>query len=512
MHSVMRLARGALRSLTEGDDISITERNVDTPAFLSSTSVQDDTVDALGRATAWQRFAYEIQGGPPPTGLYQKMLSRASGDAPHRKQIEKDVHRTFGSVRGLRVPQQEALQSLRNVLLAYAEHNPQVGYCQSMNFIAAVLLLVVDEESAWWCLAAIVERLMPGHFSQCMAMAIVDQGVLSDFLRIEDGQLVERLEEMQVAPSLVTTQWLLTCFVGSSLPLNALLRVWDAFFKRRHVSFLFTIAAALLITNRAALLAARDTGEAYQVLTSLGHDLHTPEAMEKLLHAASVLSARPSLHPDELTSSRRRHAAKLEGERGLHAAQIAHAAVATATATANETQQQYGGVRRNSGSNSNVLHAAAAGQDYVRGEWTLVPVPPSSGLRGDHAVSPEGGRGGGGGGGGEAPASDLDEGWSLVERSTVGGGNGGGGAGRGAGVATSTVPPRQSLSYVILQLEAPKLLEGHFPEASRAEAAMKEAAARLDAMESHMRPIEDARASLVEEAREFLVTALSRPP
>ena len=49
-------------------------------------------------------------------------------------------------VRGVRVPQAEALSSLRNVLLAYASHNPRVGYCQSMNFVAAVLLLVVDED------------------------------------------------------------------------------------------------------------------------------------------------------------------------------------------------------------------------------------------------------------------------------------------------------------------------------------------------------------------------------
>ena len=80
------------------------------------------------------------------------------------------MNRTFGSLNGLRVPPAEALQQLRNVLQAYAEHNPQVAYCQSMNFLAAVLLLVVDEESAFWCLAAIVERLMPGHFSTSMAM------------------------------------------------------------------------------------------------------------------------------------------------------------------------------------------------------------------------------------------------------------------------------------------------------------------------------------------------------
>jgi hypothetical protein len=33
--------------------------------------------------------------------------------------------------------------ALRNVLIAYATHNPTVGYCQSMNFLAGLLLLQV---------------------------------------------------------------------------------------------------------------------------------------------------------------------------------------------------------------------------------------------------------------------------------------------------------------------------------------------------------------------------------
>lgn len=30
--------------------------------------------------------------------------------------------------------------ALRRVLLAYAEHNPSVGYCQGLNFVAAMLV------------------------------------------------------------------------------------------------------------------------------------------------------------------------------------------------------------------------------------------------------------------------------------------------------------------------------------------------------------------------------------
>ncbi len=40
--------------------------------------------------------------------------------------------------------------------------NPNLGYCQSMNNTAAVLLLFMNEEQAFWTLCAIVEDIQPG--------------------------------------------------------------------------------------------------------------------------------------------------------------------------------------------------------------------------------------------------------------------------------------------------------------------------------------------------------------
>lgn len=58
-------------------------------------------------------------------------------------------------------------ESLRNILTAYAAHDPVMGYVQSMNFIAAFLLLAgLAEEDAFWCLVALVDRVVPGYFSE----------------------------------------------------------------------------------------------------------------------------------------------------------------------------------------------------------------------------------------------------------------------------------------------------------------------------------------------------------
>lgn len=60
--------------------------------------------------------------------------------------IDKDIHRTFPSLRRFAGPAGQ--DSLRRVLQAYAAYDPEVGYCQGMNFVAGLLLMYVEEEEA----------------------------------------------------------------------------------------------------------------------------------------------------------------------------------------------------------------------------------------------------------------------------------------------------------------------------------------------------------------------------
>lgn len=71
--------------------------------------------------------------------------------------IELDIDRTFPE--HFFYTSQEGKDKLRRVLIAYAIRNPNIGYCQSMNTLAAVLLLFMTETQAFWTLAAIVEDL-----------------------------------------------------------------------------------------------------------------------------------------------------------------------------------------------------------------------------------------------------------------------------------------------------------------------------------------------------------------
>ncbi|KAJ3147103.1 hypothetical protein HDU86_008099 [Geranomyces michiganensis] len=205
------------------------------------------------------------------------------------------------------------LLSLRRVLVAFAyystpvqpgaesRHAPvrapsyPVGYCQSLNFVAAFLLLVfadddfdfecgdgparlLVEERVFWMLVVIIENLLPREFfGSTLEGARAAQVVLWTHLVGQHGARFG-LEPLQrwlarenaaavSTPSssggrkpsasassttlgLVTTGWFLTLFT-TVLPPHALLRLWDAFvYQGEKVLFRFTLTLLALHQRR----------------------------------------------------------------------------------------------------------------------------------------------------------------------------------------------------------------------------------------------------------------------
>lgn len=80
------------------------------------------------------------------------------GDGRLRSYIAaQDLARTFPG--NAWVASGEGQGALRRVLLAFSAQNPRVGYCQSMNFLAAALLLALgrSEEMAFWVLVCLID-------------------------------------------------------------------------------------------------------------------------------------------------------------------------------------------------------------------------------------------------------------------------------------------------------------------------------------------------------------------
>ncbi|UJR27471.1 hypothetical protein I4U23_008757 [Adineta vaga] len=194
--------------------------------------------------------------------VYQSDLAKKGQDLIN-EEIERDLYRAL--------PEQKAFQSsegisaLRRLLRTYAWYNKDVGYCQAMNIIGAVLLLYMNEEDAFWTLAALCERLLPDYYNTKVVGALIDQGVFSDYCKEYLPDLYDKLENLGIA-ACITLSWFLTLFI-SVIPFESALYILDIFFYD-GIKVLFQLALTILSENRQRLLQCEDDGDAIVVLTS----------------------------------------------------------------------------------------------------------------------------------------------------------------------------------------------------------------------------------------------------
>jgi hypothetical protein len=113
--------------------------------------------------------------------------------------------------------------ALRRVLVAYARHNPALGYCQSMNLLCGILLLFLDDEAAFWVLEALLLHIMPaGYYSHSMDAAVADQSVFADLVLERLPHVHMHLRRLGVELRLISMEWFLCLFSSTFEPSAAL--------------------------------------------------------------------------------------------------------------------------------------------------------------------------------------------------------------------------------------------------------------------------------------------------
>lgn len=152
--------------------------------------------------------------------------------------------------------------------MAYARHNPSVGYCQAMNFFAGLLLLMMPEENAFWTLVGIIDDYFDGYYSQEMIESQVDQLVFEDLMRERFPKLVNHLDYLGVQVTWISGPWFLSIFVNM-LPWESVLRVWDVLLFEGNRVMLFRTALALMELYGPAIVTTKDAADAISLLQSL---------------------------------------------------------------------------------------------------------------------------------------------------------------------------------------------------------------------------------------------------
>ncbi|XP_042156236.1 USP6 N-terminal-like protein isoform X4 [Oncorhynchus tshawytscha] len=122
-------------------------------------------------------------------------------------------------------------QALFHVLTAYSMYNTEVGYCQGMSQITALLLIYMNEEDAFWALVKLLsgqKHAMHGFFIPGFPKLMRFQEHHDRILKKMMPKLKSHLDTQEVFTSLYTMKWFFQCFLDRT-PFTLTLRIWDIY-------------------------------------------------------------------------------------------------------------------------------------------------------------------------------------------------------------------------------------------------------------------------------------------
>ncbi|XP_071397490.1 growth hormone-regulated TBC protein 1-A [Centroberyx affinis] len=244
------------------------------------------------RALIWMAASGAQEQLEKNQGYYQSLL-HAQHDPKLVDTICTDLNRTFPDNVQFRKTSSPCLQkALHNVLLAYGHHNPAVGYCQGMNFIAGYLLIITkDEEKSFWLMDALLGRILPDYYSPAMLGLKTDQEVLGELVKVKVPRVWQTMAEHNVMWTLVVSRWFI-CLYIDILPTETVLRIWDCLFYEGS-KILFRVALTLIHHNQALIQQAQSLPDVCQNFKQITHGPFVEEChafMQKIFAEPGSLS------------------------------------------------------------------------------------------------------------------------------------------------------------------------------------------------------------------------------
>ncbi|CAG2115921.1 unnamed protein product, partial [Medioppia subpectinata] len=183
------------------------------------------------RGEVWARLLNISRLKQEQDGKYNEMLAYGLDSSPDIRQIDLDVNRTYRNHIMFRERYNTKQQMLFRVLVAYSVYNSEIGYCQGMSQIAALLLMYMNEEDAFWSLSALMvddKHAMHGFFipgfPKLIRFARHHDAITQKFL----PKLSKLFKKYDIDSTLYTLKWFFQCFLDR-VPFSLTLRLWDCF-------------------------------------------------------------------------------------------------------------------------------------------------------------------------------------------------------------------------------------------------------------------------------------------
>ncbi|KAL8222337.1 UNVERIFIED_CONTAM: USP6 N-terminal-like protein [Gekko kuhli] len=168
---------------------------------------------------------------PARCGGGKTLKTQARMSSPDIRQIDLDVNRTYRDHIMFRDRYGVKQQSLFHVLAAYSIYNTEVGYCQGMSQITALLLMYMNEEDAFWALVKLLsgpKHAMHGFFVPGFPKLLRFQEHHDKIMKKCLSKLKQHFESQEITTSFYTMKWFFQCFLDRT-PFRLTLRIWDIY-------------------------------------------------------------------------------------------------------------------------------------------------------------------------------------------------------------------------------------------------------------------------------------------
>jgi hypothetical protein len=196
------------------------------------------------------------------TFLYDRLLNI---DLPDKVdiQIKKDLNRTLSDEPSFSMTETQAC--LYRLLKAFANLDPEVAYCQGMNFIFGFLLLLSDfkETDTLYLIMALFSSTFTNKFN-LRGFYLNNFPLLKLYLKIFDYYFERRIPnlkkhftDLDIPDEIWVAKWFQTLYT-INLPLNVVVRLWDCLIAY-GLPFIINFTLALLKNLEEDLLKATDT-------------------------------------------------------------------------------------------------------------------------------------------------------------------------------------------------------------------------------------------------------------
>lgn len=201
-------------------------------------------------------------------------------------------------------------EGLRRMLRHLAVSDSDLGYCQSLNFLAAVMLMVLlNEGAAVLAVQTLIVKLgTRGWYTDGMRQLRADTNVLEDLVRERLPGVYNAFRLHNVELLFISSKWFLALF-STTLEGETMRRVWDVILCD-GIEAVFRVAFALLHRRAEDVMRADSIDE----LVILFQGMQTDWTPEELLRAAYDPAVLGSISRADLAQRRKAAAAKISSK------------------------------------------------------------------------------------------------------------------------------------------------------------------------------------------------------